>query len=201
MSSFETIWTWVIVIALPLVLGFFWFAQTGGSGLGAAPASEVWRVTSAYFGWAIASAALAALGMIALRFTSKYSLEERGGYHWPRMTKIEGDERDGVIARFCFAGTVGLLFVAWLVCFIRYTDCRIVLAKTGVPVGDGFLSDRFGALTSMNWSLGGAPHWKLHDQTGYEYLPLITDGVPLLLFCIAVGYWGCWGYRSFGVRG
>ena len=195
--SLDTAWTWIGSILFASCVAVWFFIRSGGTSFFPS-ANNVLQddavVSAAYWGLLISGAGLCVLGALALRFKKKGF--HKSGFGWPRYTLLEGDVRDGLVARVAFLAVTivpGATFVAALV---AYSNSRIALWNENVPLADGFIESRIAAFRSP---CDDQPCFRMHPLDGVEpyaiqWFTWLNEPLVIVLFFIAIVVWLFWAF-------
>jgi hypothetical protein len=191
MTVYDRAWSRVLLLALPATVALAWFGRNGFFPIVSdSKVSEAVKIEAGYWGSIIGAAALASLGWIAIRYLQKVSFSDRFGFVVPRLVGIEDEGRDVLLTIAALLCTVGALLIAFIICFIRYTDSHVALwsAQTqDQALAHGFLASRLVAL-----GYRGSEMLRIHAPDGQEYLRGLTDLLLIVLITGAAAMWGWW---------
>jgi hypothetical protein len=199
-NTYDRAWSYVGQGGALVSLSLAWYARSGAFPIiPTSNAQDDMRVSASFWGLLLDAGALSLLGLIVLRYVSKRSAERRSEPPWPRLTTIEEENRDVLFSRVSFAAIVGIPFMSWIVCALKYADSYIT-PKWGMTTKDAlaqsFWLSRIRAFTEPS----SARPLRIYPPHGIEYIPWLTDTSLALLTLSAVIVWTVWLARLLEER-
>ncbi|WP_300063761.1 hypothetical protein [uncultured Roseobacter sp.] len=202
-SPYDTIWTWLSSAAVGFAIVCLLLLTTGSASIFPDPNAVVQndhKVTVAFYGVLVGTAALSSLGFLALTYAKTPFAKQCVA--WPKYQLLEGETRSVMVARLAFIGVLLPQVTGILVASIAYAKTSKIAAwNADVPLANGFVRSRLAAFRS---DCPEQPCFRLAPLDGippFAHQWFITsDILVVLLLSCAIALWVVYAVRIARLR-
>jgi len=166
-TPYDAAWTTTVVLTVGFAVATFLILRTGSFNLIPVAKDLVdadAKVSVAFWGAALCSLGLMCLGVLAFRFAGSPYADV--GPRWPRLGKVETEQRDPFIARVGLVVTLTICIVSIYSSLYMYvTRSRVALWSDRTALGKGFFDSR---LIALKDTCNINPCYRMHPKIGGE---------------------------------